>query len=155
MSNQGVKELINWDFYGNKDKAVPLIFHLLMKEISNTLFSKEIPKDVMELFEGKQQVIDELIRKQMNGENSVWFSKHGGFTEVLHTSYSKVMKKLEKQYGSDVTKWKWGEYHQLSFTHPISKSSDLLAFFSIVKNLYQLEEVILLFKRQVMEMMAL
>lgn len=129
VEKQGIKELTNWDFYDNKEKAAPLIFHLWMKEISNTLFSKEIPKDVMELFEGKQQVIDELIRKQMNGENSVWFSKYGGFTEVLHTSYSKVMKKLEKQYGSDVTKWKWGEYHQLSFTHPMSKSSDVLAFF--------------------------
>lgn len=129
VEKQGIKELTNWDFYDSKDQAAPLIFHLWMKEISNTLFSKEIPKDVMELFEGKQQVIDELIRKQMNGEKSVWFSKHGGFTEVLHMSYSKVMKKLEKQYGRDVTKWKWGVYHQLSFIHPVSKSSDVLAFF--------------------------
>ncbi|MBD5798247.1 beta-lactam antibiotic acylase [Bacillus pseudomycoides] len=129
VEKQGLKELTNWDFYDNKEKAAPLIFHLWMKEISNTLFSKEIPKDVMGLFEGKQQVVEQLIRKQMNGENSVWFSKHGGFKEVLHTSYSKVMKKLEKQYGSDVTKWKWGEYHKLSFTHPMSQSSRLLGFF--------------------------
>ncbi|MEN1936469.1 penicillin acylase family protein [Paenibacillus sp. 102] len=129
VEKQGIKELTNWDFYDSKDQAAPLIFHLWMKEISNTLFSKEIPKDVMDLFEGKQQVVDELIRKQMNGENSVWFSKHGGFTEVLHTSYAKVMEKLEKQYGRDVTKWKWGAYHQLSFIHPVSKSSDVLAFF--------------------------
>ena len=58
-----------------------------MKEISNTLFSKEIPKDVMELFEGKSQVVDELIRKEVAGENSVWFTKYGGFTKVVHTSY--------------------------------------------------------------------
>ncbi|MGH1141651.1 penicillin acylase family protein [Bacillus pseudomycoides] len=129
VEKQGLKELTNWDFYDNKEKAAPLIFHLWMKEISNTLFSKEIPKDVMGLFEGKQQVVEQLIRKQMNGENSVWFSKHRGFKEVLHTSYSKVMKKLEKQYGSDVTKWKWGEYHKLSFRHPMSQSSQLLGFF--------------------------
>lgn len=48
-----------------------------MKEISNTLFSKEIPKDVMELFEGKSQVVDELIRKEVAGENSAWFKKYG------------------------------------------------------------------------------
>ncbi len=48
-----------------------------MKEISNTLFSKEIPKDVMELFEGKSQVVDELIRKEVAGENSAWFKNTG------------------------------------------------------------------------------
>lgn len=73
-----------------------------MKEISNTLFSKEIPKDVMELFEGKSQVVDELIRKEVAGENSVWFTKYGGFTKVVHTSYENVMKKLQKEYGPDI-----------------------------------------------------
>ena len=87
------------EFYDSKDEAAPLIFHLLMKEISNTLFSKEIPKDVMELFEGKSQVADELIRKEVAGENSVWFTKYGGFTKVVHTSYENVMKKLQKEYG--------------------------------------------------------
>ncbi|KFN01268.1 penicillin acylase family protein [Bacillus clarus] len=129
VEKKGVKELTKWNFYDSKDEAAPLIFHLLMKEISNTLFSKEIPKDVMGLFEGKQQVVDELIRKQVIGEDSAWFSKYGGFTEVLHTSYANVMKKLQKQYGTNVVDWEWGEYHKLSFTHPISRSSHILAFF--------------------------
>ena len=86
------------EFYDSKDEPAPLIFYLLMKEISNTLFSKEIPKDVMKLFEGKSQVVDELIRKEVAGENSAWFTKYGGFTKVVHTSYENVMKKLQKEY---------------------------------------------------------
>ena len=120
-----------------------------MKEISNTLFSKEIPKDVMELFEGKAQVVDELIRK-VAGEHSAWFMKYGGFTKVVHTSYENVMKKLQKEYGPDVTEWKWGDYHQLAFTHPISKSSSMLALFAFNReNQFQLAEVKLPFKQQV------
>ena len=65
VEKEGVNQLTKWNFYDSKDEAAPLIFHLLMKEISNTLFSKEIPKDVMELFEGKSQVVDELIRKEV------------------------------------------------------------------------------------------
>ncbi|XKK30149.1 penicillin acylase family protein [Bacillus sp. AC79A.1] len=45
----------------------------------------------------------------------------------MHTSYENVMKKLQKEYGPDVGEWKWGDYHQLAFTHPISKSSSMLA----------------------------
>ena len=77
VEKEGVKQLTNWNFYDSKDDAAPLLFHLLMKEISNTLFSKEIPKDVMELFEGKSQVVDELIRKEVAGEKSAWFTKYG------------------------------------------------------------------------------
>ncbi|PFY70592.1 penicillin acylase family protein [Bacillus wiedmannii] len=127
VEKEGVKQLTKWNFYDSKDEAAPLIFHLLMKEISNTLFSKEIPKDVMELFEGKSQVVDELIRKEVAGENGAWFTKYGGFTKVVHTSYENVMKKLQKEYGPNVAEWKWGDYHQLAFTHPISKSSSMLA----------------------------
>ncbi|MGM1713083.1 penicillin acylase family protein, partial [Bacillus cereus group sp. BceL180] len=127
VEKEGVNQLTKWNFYDSKDEAAPLIFHLLMKEISNTLFSKEIPKDVLELFEGKSQVVDEMIRKEVAGENSVWFTKYGGFTKVVHTSYENVMKKLQKEYGPDIGEWKWGDYHQLAFTHPISKSSSMLA----------------------------
>ena len=78
MSRERRRKTINkLNFYDSKDDAAPLLFHLLMKEISNTLFSKEIPKDVMELFEGKSQVVDELIRKEVAGEKSAWFTKYG------------------------------------------------------------------------------
>ena len=116
VEKEGVKPINKVEFYDSKDEAAPLIFHLLMKEISNTLFSKEIPKDVMELFEGKSQVVDELIRK-VAGENSVWFTKYGGFTKVVHTSYENVMKKLQKEYGP-ILRVEVGDYHQLAFTHP-------------------------------------
>ena len=39
-----VNQLTKWNFYDSKDEAAPLIFHLLMKEISNTLFSKKYRK---------------------------------------------------------------------------------------------------------------
>ena len=126
------------EFYDSKDEAAPLIFHLLMKEISNTLFSKEIPKDVMELFEGKSQVVDELIRKEVAGENSVWFTKYGGFTKVVHTSYEND-EEIAEGIWTRYWRWKWGDYHQLAFTHPISKSSSMLALLAlIVRNQFRL-----------------
>ena len=126
VEKEGVDQLTKWNFYDSKDEAAPLIFHLLMKEISNTLFSKEIPKDVMELFEGKSQVVDELIRKEVAGENSVWFTKYGGFTKVVHTSYENVMKKLQKEYGPDIESGS-GAITINSLYTSISKSSSMLA----------------------------
>ena len=80
----------------------------------------------MELFEGKSQVVDELIRKEVAGENSVWFTKYGGFTKVVHTSYENVMKKLQKEYGPDIGV-EVGRLPSTRFYTSISKSSSMLA----------------------------
>ena len=59
------------------------------------------------------------------------------------------MKKLQKEYGPDVTEWKWGDYHQLAFTHPISKSSSMLALLAFNReNQFQLVEAKLPFKQR-------
>ena len=65
-----------------------------MKEISNTLFSKEIPKDVMELFEGKSQVVDELIRKEVAGEKSAWFKPQ---IRGLHKSCAYIIRECNEE----------------------------------------------------------
>lgn len=38
----------------------------------------------MELFEGKSQVIDELIRRANEGNEGPWIANNGGLSEVIH-----------------------------------------------------------------------
>ncbi|MCP3739218.1 penicillin acylase family protein [Rossellomorea sp. BNER] len=122
-------ELKEWNFIDDKNQAAPLLFNLWMKEIPNVLFNDEIPKEMRELFTGKGGVVDELIRQAFEGNVSPWIEDQGGISEVLHQSLSNVVTNLEKEYGSSPASWKWGDYHQLYFAHPISSSSDILAFF--------------------------
>ena len=56
------KQLNNGILFDSKEKSAPLIFHLIMKEISNVLFEEDIPPNMNELFEGKQSIVDELLR---------------------------------------------------------------------------------------------
>lgn len=129
IDKKAIEQLRQWDYVDRKDDAAPLIFHLWMKEIPNVLFKKDIPSEIEKLFEGKQAVVDELIRKAANGDVSPWFTENGGFARVLSTSLHHVTERLQKQYGDDPSKWKWGDYHQLYFAHPMSNSSPLLKFF--------------------------
>jgi penicillin G amidase len=118
--------LKDWDFIDDKDAAAPLVFHTWMNEISTGLFKKQIPKDMMELFEGRQSVVDELIRKANNGNESVWFEEKGGYEKFLHTSLAKVIQSLQDEYGEKMEEWKWGDYHQVYFEHPVSSASSVL-----------------------------
>jgi penicillin G amidase len=121
-------ELRNWDYVDRKDDAAPLIFHLWMKEIPKVLFRKDIPPQVDKLFEGKQMVVDELLRRAAKEDVSPWFKENGGFARVLATALHHVTDQLVEKYGADPSKWKWGDYHRLYFAHPMS-SSPLLQFF--------------------------
>ncbi|MBB3869796.1 penicillin acylase family protein [Parageobacillus toebii] len=70
IERKALDELRNWDYVDRKDDAAPLIFHLWMKEIPKVLFRKDIPPQVDKLFEEKQIVVDELLRRAAKGDVS-------------------------------------------------------------------------------------
>lgn len=129
MEQQAVNELKGWNFVDDKNFAAPLIFHLWMKEIPVVLLNDDIPAEFLSLFEGRQQVIDEMLRRAAQGNEGSWIKDKGGLQSVLHTALTQVLDEISGQFGNNPTKWQWGQYHKLYFEHPVSASSDLLAFF--------------------------
>lgn len=121
-----VNLLSKWNMTDDKDLAAPLLFHLLMKEIPLTLFKDAVPNEMDDLFEGKQGIVDELLRRAFNGDESEWFSDKGGLDQVLLTSFENVVVSLKEEYGDNPKAWKWGDYHQLYFGHPLSNASPVL-----------------------------
>ncbi|PFA67774.1 penicillin acylase family protein [Bacillus sp. AFS015802] len=124
-----IEILKSWNGRDDKDLAAPLIFHQWMNEISTGLFQKDIPEDMMKLFEGRQSVVDELIRKAHDGEESEWFSDRGGYGPFLTSSLAKALDELGEAYGSSMDEWKWGMYHKVYFEHPLSGASPILKKF--------------------------
>ena len=60
---EAVEILRKWNQVDSADAAAPLIFHKLINELPDTMFSDEMPKDVYRLMPGKSQIIDEMLRK--------------------------------------------------------------------------------------------
>ncbi|MGG1630684.1 penicillin acylase family protein [Rossellomorea sp. NRS-1567] len=126
---EAVELLKSWNYKDDKNFAAPLVFHQWMNEISTGLFKKEIPKDMIKLFEGRQSVVDELIRKAHNGEESQWFVDRGGYKTFITASFTQAIDELEEAYGSSMDEWKWGLYHKVYFEHPLSGASSVLKRF--------------------------
>lgn len=126
MEKEAIELLGKWDFDDKVDAPQPLIFQHWMDEIENLLYKDEIPKNVMSLFGGKAQTTDQLLRK---GDDSIWIKENGGLEKVLHVSLQKALKRLEDDYGNDLTAWEWGDYHKVQFHHPLSDINPVLAFF--------------------------
>lgn len=128
LQSQALEELKNWNFKDDADLPQPLIFHHWFQEIENILYA-DIPESMMRLFGARGQTTDELLRKALNGEKSVWVEDSGGLEKVLTDSLAETIKKLADEYGDDVKKWKWGDYHKVQFYHPLSSANSILAYF--------------------------
>lgn len=123
---EAMKLLKKWDFRDGVHKSQPLLFHRWMEEIEIILYDDAIPDDVMELFGGKGQTTDKILRQ---GNESVWIQDNGGMQKVLHQALKNALDQLTAEYGSDLKTWEWGDYHKVQFYHPLSSTSPVLGYF--------------------------
>jgi penicillin G amidase len=130
-----VEALEKWNYQDNVDIGAPLIFHLWMKNIKATLFEDEIPEEMMRLFGGQKQAVDELLRRAVEGKPGPWISSKGGLEAVMNTSLDATISEIQKQQGGNMEDWKWGNYHQVQFTHPLSAVNPLNYLFNFGSSL--------------------
>lgn len=120
----------DWDYLDDTKEAAPLIFNLWIKEIQDVLFEDEISEETLDLFGGRWQAIDELIRRAVAGNPGPWIEENGGLTKVLETALARALDDLEESYGANMRKWEWGEFHQVYFPHPLSSVKPLNLLFN-------------------------
>src|SRR5690625_3233553 len=128
-ATQALESLAEWDFNDGVSDSQPLVFQHWFMEIEALLYT-EIPDNMLDLFSGKAQTTDQLLRTSFDqNEESIWFTDQGGLNTVLEASLESTVDQLEEEYGIDQTKWEWGDYHQVEFKHPLSSIHPVLAYF--------------------------
>ncbi|MDR7071304.1 penicillin acylase family protein [Fictibacillus barbaricus] len=127
---EAVSLLKKWNLKDSKNSAAPLIFHKWMEAFSDELFKDEISVEMLKMFDGREQVVDELIRKAYAGKPGPWIKEHGGLVDVTNKSFEHVITELSDQYGNNVSKWKWGTFHKITFEHPLSAIKPLNLLFN-------------------------
>ncbi|WP_273853560.1 penicillin acylase family protein [Guptibacillus spartinae] len=122
--------LQEWNYMDGRDEAAPLLFHLWLVEMDKVLFDGKIDKEMMPLFDGKSQVIDQLIRRAANGEKGPWMENSGGFQSVVTKSYQAAVERAVSLQGHAPEKWVWGTFHSVPFEHPLGAIKPLNLLFN-------------------------
>ncbi|NDI36901.1 penicillin acylase family protein [Chengkuizengella sediminis] len=130
IDQQVMEKMIGWNFEDEKDLAEPLVFHFWMEEIKNVLFEEKIDDEMLKLFKGKSQVVDELIRKAYTGKPGPWITDAGGLEDVVSTALKRSVDRAVELQGKDMNKWTWGDYHQILFSHPLAAIKPLNLLFN-------------------------
>ncbi|MEH7224202.1 penicillin acylase family protein [Bacillus sp. JJ1566] len=120
----------DWDFVDSIEDGEPLVFHQWMDEFANVLFEESVPQEIDKLFEGKSQIVDQMIRDANNGHESIWISEAGGLEHVTVESFKRAVDFAVKKQGNNPNKWAWGKFHQVPFNHPLSAISPLNYLFN-------------------------
>lgn len=117
--------LENWDQFDHVDEAAPLIFHKWINELPFTMLGDAMPEDVYKMMPGKGQITDQWLREGYSGNAGAWVTAYGGLDEWVFDAFEEAMAETADEFGKNVGKWRWGDFHQVSFPHPLSGASPI------------------------------
>lgn len=120
----------NWNFEDNSDYAAPLVYHKWMETFTDRLYQEQFSEEMLGMFKGQGQSTNELIRKADQGDTPIWIQEQGGFSQLLRDSLAQTVATLSDRFGENMGAWKWGDYHQVTFDHPLSSIRFLERFFN-------------------------
>lgn len=127
--DEALEVLESWDQFDYADEAAPLIFHKWIKELPIVLFKDEMPEDVFAMLPGKGQITDQLLSTGYAGESSAWLNAYGGVDAWVFDAFEQSIVQTTEEFGDNLNKWRWGDYHQVVFPHPLSSASPILERF--------------------------
>src|SRR5690606_19007381 len=87
------------------------------------------PEDVYDLMPGKNHITDAMMRDAFAGNAGVWVSEYGGVEKWLTDALDTSLAEIEEDFGGNAEDWKWGDYHQLTFPHPLAGASPIFESF--------------------------
>ncbi len=133
--------LLGWNGSMAANRPEPLIFNAWMREASREIFADELGdalmNDYWEQRNVHQPLVNVLKNKDGQGRWCANVSKgNAGRTQtcadLLSASLDVALAGLEQRYGSEMSKWRWGDAHiALSEHRPFDKVAPLAKFFDI------------------------
>lgn len=127
--SEALEILADWDQFDSVDKAAPLIFHKWMKALPVVLLKDDMPEDVFAMIPGKGQITDQLLRVGYAGESSAWLDAYGGIDKWVFDAFEQSLAQTKEDFGGNLSKWRWGDFHQVAFGHPLSSASPIFEKF--------------------------
>lgn len=119
-----------WNYKGDKNLGAPLVFHLWMHQFAEVLFIDQIDSSMYKLFDGKAQVVDQLIRQANSGHPGPWIDEKGGLEQVSLLAYQAAIDQIIELQEDDPSTWSWGDFLSVTFAHPLGSINPLHLLFN-------------------------
>jgi penicillin G amidase len=133
LERSALAELLSWDGTMDRNRAAPLIFSAWYRELAKLLYSDELGKTFEDYYGFRPLFVSDVLANETKtkwcddtrtpAEESCEFVESKAFKEAIVY--------LSTTYGSDISKWQWGEAHYAHSDHAILTDTPLGSFFDI------------------------
>jgi penicillin amidase len=126
IQKKAADELRQWDYTMRSDAAAPLLFDNIYMQTVRNLYDDEMGQDLGEKFFENDVSRTSTAQIWLRG-TSLWTDDVNtpgiaeSFQDILLKSFKEVVDSLAKTCGPDIASWKWGNRHQITLAHPLSK----------------------------------
>ncbi len=103
--------------------------------LENT-FKDELDEDLFDQFIGTH-FVKRLIAPLSKDEESVWLDNlntskvQESMADIVNTSFMDAIASLEKDFGHNMSYWRWERVHSIEHPHPIGQIAALRSFFNV------------------------
>lgn len=125
--------LKDWNYENDPSLGAPLAFELWMLRFDDVLFKPEIAEEYFGLFNDKAIVKDKIIRNGLNSVPEPWIDHKGGIEELAVKALQLAVDQAVELQGDKPSKWKWGKFHHVQFTHTLGSVKPLHLFLNSKK----------------------
>ena len=110
--------LKNWDYQAKSDSAPAAIFEAFWSHLLSNTFDDDVPKKYWP--DDSSQWNETMRNLAKNPTDPFWDDKTTKNMvetrgDIIKKSWGEAVSELEGKYGSDMTKWSWGEMHTATF----------------------------------------
>jgi penicillin amidase len=135
--NKVFQSLKSWDYNYSVESTEATLFEVFFEEMMKAMFLDEIGKDLYHEFLQDEMLAMYVVDKIVSGKPDVWCDdittkdRTEDFSDIVDTAFVHALNWLESSYGPDPGNWKWGQHHQISFTHPLGSVNMLKKVFNL------------------------
>jgi len=134
---QAYKLIRNWDFLQSSENQAPVIFNMLTMKLIENIFKPQLGSKAFSYYLDMPQFamnkILEILKTYYppNEDDSISIEEQTRIYTIM-ISFKQAIGTLAKIYKtSDIKKWKYGEFHKLTFKIPLNRNKFLEPVFSI------------------------
>ena len=118
--------LQKWDFDLSKESAEALITEYWVYEFLVATYKDEMGEELFAKFLDISNLPRIAMYSLLTHKKSVWLDNNQTDGKeplymIAEKSFRNTIDTLVNQFGEDITKWKWGDVHQLTLVHPIAQ----------------------------------
>lgn len=128
LANDATREagqiLQAWNFMDEKEWAAPLVYQSILRHYALAIVEDELGEELSTKYLNDYYYWHERIAEITSSKNAAWLDDNR--TEAIETRESlfaraglEMMAELVPTHGSDLSRWKWGDEHTITFSHPL------------------------------------